>query len=1010
MRAIDNINISVKLPFALVMLSAFALGMMGVFSYLDARDSLISAGKQELSQTVAARATEIEQWKNDVHSGLLFQSQSPSTVGALRSFGGSWKAMDNDVAGTAGPYLRDVYIAQNEFSETERDQLIYPTDKSAYSRNHKKYHEYFRSLAKRSDYGDVYLFDANGNMLYSVYKRDDFAKTAMTAMDETAVDNSLFQLVTQVLSEAQTETVFSTGFSEYAAAAGALSAFVAVAVTNAGGNISGVLAYRIETGALSQIMARSVGLGAQGESYVLNSGLQFLTTVKAGGTHLTLAEGDPLLGALDGERGVALADRELPSVTAFEPFDFEGNNWIIAAHQPVIDLLGPAIMLRNSMVQKGFGFLVIFVLVGLYIGRSVSQPLQDVSKAVGEIRAGNFKVSLAHKGRGDEIGAISTSLDSLRHSLAEAEVAVADSMFKSAAVEASSAALMMTDVDFRITHTNAAFRRLVENGQSDLADYFPDVSCAGLIGKHIAGLQGIPEQLSDLEDGDTKGPFLWDISFGRCRMAVKISPIKNVSGVTSGAVIEWDDVTEDRKKTAIIKAIEAGQIMAEFSPEGALRDANNNFAMLCQETRKDLINRPLSGWIELWQPVSNQETSGNLADLLLGGAPVYGRFKVDLAQGDTAIVEGGFSPVMARNDTVDGYVFIGNDVTAGQKDIEQAEEQRKVFEEAQTEVVEALRVGMQNLSQGNLVLRLETPFSPQYENLRNDFNHAVDKLCEAMAEVSTEISVVKQEAGEISSSTKNMLLRSEDQATSLQETAKSLDRITHNIKASSEGIVEINHAVSEARENARKSGDVVDQAEAAMAAISNSSSEIVKVISVIDEIAFQTNLLALNAGVEAARAGEAGRGFAVVATEVRALAQRCSDAAAEIGALISLSGKHVSDGVTLVTGTGDALKRIVVSVSEISDRMAEIAISGQEQSKGLNDVNNVVTQIDQVTRKNVDIFLETSASSEGLVDRARSLENTISLFEVDRGKPPVGNDPDQHAFSPSDEPQMQTHL
>ncbi|MDQ7069579.1 MAG: methyl-accepting chemotaxis protein [Rhodobacterales bacterium] len=1007
MRAINNINISVKLPFALVMLSAFALGMMGVFSYLDARDSLISAGKQELSQTVAARATEIEQWKNDVQSGLLFQSQSPSIVGALRSFSGSWKAMDSDVAGTAGPYLRDVYIAQSEFLETERDQLVYPKDKSAYSRNHKKYHGYFRSLAKRSDYGDVYLFDANGNMLYSVYKRDDFA---LTTMDETSGDNALFQLVTQVLSEAQVETVFSTGFSEYTAAGGALSAFVAVAVTNAGGSISGVLAYRIETGALSQIMARSVGLGDQGQSYVLNSGLQFLTSVKAGGTHLTLAEGDPLLGALDGKRGVALVDRELPSVTAFAPFDFEGNNWIIAAHQPVNYLLGPAIMLRNSMVQKGLGFLVIFVLVGLYLGRNISQPLQDFSRTIGEIRAGNFKVPLAHKGRGDEIGTISTSLDSLRHSLAEAEIAVAESMFKSAAVEASSAALMMTDVDFCITHTNAALRRLVENRQSDLADYFPDVSSAGLIGKHIAGLQGIPDRLSDLDEGDSKGPFLWDISFGQCRMAVKISPIKNVSGVTSGAVIEWDDVTEDRKKTAIIKAIETGQIMAEFSPECILRDANENFAMLCQEMHTSLMSRPLSGWIEMWQPVSDPESATDLDDLLLGGAPVHGHFKVDLAQGDMAIIEGGFSPVMAGNDTVDGYIFIGNDVTAAQKDIEQAQEQRKIIEEAQTEIVDALRVGMKNLSQGNLVSRLESPFSPQYENLRNDFNHAVDKLCEAMAEVSTEISVVKQEAGEISSSTKNMLLRSEDQATSLQETAQSLDRITHNIKASSEGIVEINHAVSEARENARKSGDVVDQAEAAMAAISNSSSEIVKVISVIDEIAFQTNLLALNAGVEAARAGEAGRGFAVVATEVRALAQRCSDAAAEIGALMSLSGKHVSDGVTLVSGTGDALKQIVVSVSEISDRIAEMAISGQEQSKGLNDVNNVVTQIDQVTRKNVDIFLETSASSEGLVDRARSLENTISLFEVDRGKLPANSDPDQHAFSPPDETKMQTHL
>lgn len=705
MRILDNIKISVKLPFALVALSAIALGVMGVFSYLDARNSLISAAKEKLSQTVAARASEIVLWEQNFYADILFQAQSPLIKGALRSFSGSWKSMEDQ----AGPYLRGVYIDQNEFAEDQRDQLIYPKDKSSYSRNHKKYHGYFRSLAQRNTYSDIYLFDAGGNMLYSVYKRDDFALTAAPQANELAgAQNPLLAIVSEILTQAQAGTVHRADFTNYVSAGGALSGFLAVAVTDAGGRVTGVLAYRIETTSLTQIMQRSVGLGEMGESYILSQELRYLSDVKSGDTHLSVSEDDPVLTGFNGQSGVHIVDRETPIAMAFTPLDVAGVNWVVAAQQPVHELLGPALLLRTSMAQKALVFLLIFGAVGLLIGRSVSRPLQKLSHAMAEIRDGNYQISLSELGRGDEIGESAASLDKLRQSLAEVEAAISESMFKSAAVEASSAALMVTDQDFRITHTNAAFRRIIDAWETELLKYFPDINSSGLVGKHIAGLQGIPKTLADLDS--EPAPVHWNLSFGPCRMAIKICSIKS--------------------------------------------------------------------------------------------------------------------------------------------------------------------------------------------------------------------------------------------------------------------------------DNAQKSGEVVDEGEAAMAAILKSSNEIVKVISVIDEMAFQTHLLALNAGGEAARAGEVGRGFAVVATEVRALAQRCSDAAAEIGELITLSGSHATNGVDLVHQTGGALKRIVASVSDISDRMDGIAKSGQEQSMGLVDVNNVVTRIDRDTRNSVEVFLETSASSAALLSRAQSLEATIARFKV----------------------------
>ncbi|MDI1366319.1 MAG: methyl-accepting chemotaxis protein, partial [bacterium] len=153
-----------------------------------------------------------------------------------------------------------------------------------------------------------------------------------------------------------------------------------------------------------------------------------------------------------------------------------------------------------------------------------------------------------------------------------------------------------------------------------------------------------------------------------------------------------------------------------------------------------------------------------------------------------------------------------------------------------------------------------------------------------------------------------------------------------------------------------------------------------------DEIAFQTNLLALNAGVEAARAGDAGRGFAVVAQEVRALAQRSAEAAKEIKTLISSSTKQVSQGVSLVGQTGEALQRIVVKVGEIDALVTEIAASAAEQATGLNEVNTAVNQMDQVTQQNAAMVEQSTAATHSLKGETTELARLMARFRVGDGQ------------------------
>jgi methyl-accepting chemotaxis protein len=302
--------------------------------------------------------------------------------------------------------------------------------------------------------------------------------------------------------------------------------------------------------------------------------------------------------------------------------------------------------------------------------------------------------------------------------------------------------------------------------------------------------------------------------------------------------------------------------------------------------------------------------------------------------------------------------------------------------ENQAIVVQSIAQGLSRLSEGDLTYRLDQAFAAEYEQLRADFNAAMDQLQETMRIVAGNARGIRSGTNEISQAADNLSRRTEQQAASLEETAAALDEITATVRKTSDGAIHARGVVATATKGAEHSGVVVRDAVAAMGQIEKSAGQISQIIGVIDEIAFQTNLLALNAGVEAARAGEAGKGFAVVASEVRALAQRSAEAAKEIKTLISASTSQVASGVELVGETGKALDRIVAQVAEINAIVAEIAASAAEQSTGLAEVNTAVNQMDQMTQQNAAMVEQSTAASHALAQEADALATLIGRFEV----------------------------
>jgi len=246
-------------------------------------------------------------------------------------------------------------------------------------------------------------------------------------------------------------------------------------------------------------------------------------------------------------------------------------------------------------------------------------------------------------------------------------------------------------------------------------------------------------------------------------------------------------------------------------------------------------------------------------------------------------------------------------------------------------------------------------------------------------------------SSEITSGSNNLSQRTEEQASSLEETASSMEEMTSTVKQNADNAARANQMAEAARAEAEKGGQVVDRTVMAMDEITASSRKIADIISTIDGIAFQTNLLALNAAVEAARAGEQGRGFAVVATEVRNLAQRSANAAKEIKTLIEDSVAKVGMGSKLVEESGATLNGIVTSVKKVSDVVADIAAASHEQSSGIDQVNQAVVQMDEMTQQNAALVEEAAAAARSLEEQAQLLNQMMEFFRLgDENKSMMG--------------------
>ena len=295
--------------------------------------------------------------------------------------------------------------------------------------------------------------------------------------------------------------------------------------------------------------------------------------------------------------------------------------------------------------------------------------------------------------------------------------------------------------------------------------------------------------------------------------------------------------------------------------------------------------------------------------------------------------------------------------------------------------------GLSALAEGNLGYRVREDATGPLAKLHHDYNDAVSKLAHVLGDIINGCNIIRDGTGEIAQASDDLSQRTEHQAESITLASKALDEFSGSVKHAADNARQTSTRLGVARSSAANVDETAKRAVVAMRAIEASSKEMTDIIATIDGLAFQTNLLALNAGVEAARAGPSGAGFAVVATEVRHLAQRSAEAAGSIRNLVTTSSTQISEGVSLVESSGEALQQVVSEVAAVAGLVDEIAGETEKQAQGIQEISQMMASMDSVTQQNAAMVEQSTASARNLSSETVRLVGQLGLFRIESAAP-----------------------
>lgn len=674
----------------------------------------------------------------------------------------------------------------------------------------------------------------------------------------------------------------------------------------------------------------------------------------------------------------------------------------------------------------------LIAIIGFTVIRNMVTTLNASIDNLAAISVGDYSQELAMNGN-NELSALTRAITLMRiktgfEILASKRKAQESSRIKQA-LDVCDTNVMMADANLNIVYMNNSATKLFHDTEQELRNDLVEFDASKLIGANVAVFEKNPEHRNTLVKAVSE-TYRSEAKIGGRTFILTVTPVFDNENARLGTVVEWADKTEELAQIAQERRISNENLR--------IRQALDNVSanVMLANPDRDIIymNRAVYEMLKNAQPDIQTEVSDFNVDNLLGNSidifqnypdPKQNIFANLNQTHKTSLAIGGrsmdltVSPVHNEEGERLGTAVEWQDRTAEiavEQEIDSLVDSaargdltNRIPLEGKRGFFLTLSKGLNELvgsaasilndvgktfaalAEGDLTNSIEAQYQGDFEQIKNNANLTNEKLSKVIREIRESANTVNTAANELAQGNADLSQRTEEQASSLEETASSMEQMTSTVKQSSDSAKEADLLSKDARRKAQDGGEVVKQAIDAMEEILKASNKINDIIGVIDEIAFQTNLLALNAAVEAARAGEQGRGFAVVAGEVRNLSQRSAAAAKEIKDLIKDSVGKVETGSVLVNESGETLTSIVHAVENVASMIAEISNASSEQTSGIEQINQAITQMDEMTQQNAALVEQASASSEAMSDQAGNMSKLVSFFKLGNTPHPQTN-------------------
>ncbi|MEZ5935130.1 MAG: methyl-accepting chemotaxis protein [Alphaproteobacteria bacterium] len=552
-----ELRIAQKLPLYIVGAGLLVGSIIGISTYINASASLEQARRDQLVTALAGQKATLQIYLTGIKHDLVTLASSSMTRNALVWFSEAWEEFGERPTED----LQRLYVTENPNPTGQKDNLDNAEDGSTYSDTHALYHPSFRKFLRARGYYDIFLFDPDGNLLYTVFKERDFATNLVSGPWR---DTDLGKAFRAARDNPVLDYQAFFDFRPYGPSNNAPASFISSPVLDEDGDLMGVLAFQMPIDRLDGILQATAGLGETGQTYLVGQDFLMRSNSRSAGESTILKrriESNAVGRALAGDRG-AMPDVDAennPVIVAFEPFDFSGTRWALISQMARSEIMKPVNGLATQMILVAVVVVALLFLLGWLLAQSIVKPLARILSAISELAKGN-QADIRGGDRGDEIGDLARATGEVYEKGVEA------ARLK-AALDSCQANVMVVNQCLEIIYVNSNLERMLKASDKHIRKALPQFSADHLVGANIDMFYETPDLLTDL-----RAIHYTNIELGGLRLTLVASPVLSEAGERLGTVLEWQDRTTElniqEEIDSVVTAASEGDLSQRLSLDG----------------------------------------------------------------------------------------------------------------------------------------------------------------------------------------------------------------------------------------------------------------------------------------------------------------------------------------------------------------------------------------------------------------------------------------------------------